>query len=50
MYERVMLGRYSPSPGQPGAAPPEVTEGFACEKRLVPWFAPPPTNAVPLSE
>lgn len=49
-YERVMTGRYLPqdSNGVPGA--PEIERGFGCEKCIVGWLAPAPTNSSPVVE
>jgi hypothetical protein len=50
MYERVILGRYSPGSAEASPAPPQVERGFDCQRRLVSWFAPVTTNSLPMAE
>lgn len=50
MYERAMLGRYSPENAEANQAPPQIERGFDCQQSLAEWFAPPKTNSPALAE
>jgi len=50
MYERVILGCYSPGNAEATQAPPQVERGYDCQRSLVEWFAPATTNLPPVPE